>query len=171
MSSAYKLISQNELKKFLYYNPETGIFKWIAKSSRGTKIGAVAGCYSEGYNLIQFKGKLLQAANLAWIYVNGVVPEGYEVDHIDKNPSNNSWNNLRIGTHRENSFNRNNSRTLKRKLPKWVYPSGNKFRARVNLNGKLINLGVFEEVEDAYRCAYEYAKKLHGDFFNNEVVL
>lgn len=37
----------------------------------------------------------------------GDKPEGYEIDHIDRNPDNNNYRNLRYVTHSENNLNRN----------------------------------------------------------------
>lgn len=36
-----------------------------------------------------------------WIHHNGAVPEGYEIHHIDENPSNNDISNLQLLTHSE----------------------------------------------------------------------
>ena len=37
----------------------------------------------------------------------GDKPDGYEIDHIDRNPDNNNYRNLRYVTHSENNLNRN----------------------------------------------------------------
>lgn len=37
-----------------------------------------------------------------WIAVNGEIPNGYEVNHIDEDKSNNSISNLNLLTHKEN---------------------------------------------------------------------
>ena len=42
----------------------------------------------------------------------GQKPEGYEVDHIDRNSLNNHWTNLRYVTRSEQMLNRNYSRTI-----------------------------------------------------------
>lgn len=47
---------------------------------------------------------------LIWESVNGTIPNGMEIDHIDTNPSNNRISNLICVTHKENS---NNPLTLK----------------------------------------------------------
>ena len=42
-----------------------------------------------------------------WEVFYGKIPEGYEIDHIDRNPSNNALNNLRLVTPSENAKNAN----------------------------------------------------------------
>ena len=37
-----KLLAQTELKRCLNYNKKTGVFKWIVKRNKTTKIGDVA---------------------------------------------------------------------------------------------------------------------------------
>ena len=39
---------------------------------------------------------------LVWLTFVGEIPEGYEINHIDENPSNNALSNLSLVTHREN---------------------------------------------------------------------
>lgn len=40
--------------------------------------------------------------SLVWEAFNGPVPEGYEINHMDENPSNNRLDNLNLLTHRQN---------------------------------------------------------------------
>lgn len=44
---------------------------------------------------IQIKGKSFQVHRIIWILVNGEIPNGYVIDHIDGNPFNNKISNLR----------------------------------------------------------------------------
>jgi len=84
----------------------------------------------------------------------GKIPEGMEIDHIDRNPSNNKLDNLRLVTHQQNMFN--------------IYGKGyylnkvsNKWQAQIRLNYKRIHIGMFDTEAEA-RAAYLQAKeKLH----------
>jgi len=80
-------ISQDQLRKLLDYNPESGLFTWKVK--RGWVLaGAKAGhLRRDGYLTIRIIGRLLYAHRLAWLYIYGEWPN--IVDHKDHNPSNN----------------------------------------------------------------------------------
>lgn len=54
-----------------------------------------------------YNGKHISVHRLMWEVFYGKIPEGYEIDHIDRNPSNNALNNLRLVTHSENAKNAN----------------------------------------------------------------
>lgn len=74
-------------------------------------------------------------------------PQGYEVDHINHNGLDNRRANMRIVTNAEN---RQNS------IAKGINKSGNKHRARIQVNGKRINVGRFntpEEAQEAVKLA------------------
>jgi len=76
------------------------------------------------------------------------------IDHINRNPSDNSIENLRVVTQQQNQFNRDG------KGYSWDI-NRNKWAARIRLNGKTISIGRFDKEEDA-RAAYLEAKaRLH----------
>ena len=99
-------ITQQELKRVLHYDPETGIFKWIVNAGakgRG-RAGDVAGTNDQGYIKIIIAGKKYRAHRLAFLYMNGNFPKN-AVDHIDGNRGNNKWTNLREATVTDNNRN------------------------------------------------------------------
>lgn len=95
-------LTQQALRKELQYNPETGKFLWLLhrKGRRGT-VGTVN---KHGYLVITMSGRRIMAHRLAWFYMTGVWP-AEELDHIDRDTSNNKFNNLREASHSENSVN------------------------------------------------------------------
>ncbi len=76
----------------------------------------------------------------------GKIRDGLEIDHVDRNPANNVFTNLRAITHRKNVSLGHN----KRLLPTGVYrsPSGNYYSQIAN-GGERISLGTYTTVEEA----------------------
>ncbi|EJT0117290.1 HNH endonuclease [Salmonella enterica] len=98
------MLTQEKLKSILEYNPLTGEF--IYKVTRGNKKkGSIAGTIaSDGYIRIQISGKIYMAHLLAFLYMEGYLPE--MVDHKDRVRSNNKWDNLRKSTSSQNQRNK-----------------------------------------------------------------
>lgn len=95
--------SQELLKEYYGYCPETGIFTRVKSSGNNAKVGEIAGYYDNGYLKISLLGKQFKGHRLAFLYMTGTMP--LVVDHIDGNPSNNRWANLRAVSAVENQYN------------------------------------------------------------------
>src|SRR6185369_15339637 len=95
----------DKLKEHLIYIPEVGTFLWRTSRRRGKK-GDVAGCLRAGYRWIGIEGKVYPAHRLAFLWMTGRWPCTRDVDHINRDPSDNSWANLREATSSQNSSNR-----------------------------------------------------------------
>lgn len=82
------------------------------------------------------------------------MPENMYVDHINNDTLDNRKSNLRVVTNAENAQNRKganiNSTTGIRGVS-W-HKASNKWRAFIRVNYKQIQLGVFDDIEDAKRC-------------------
>ena len=159
-------LTYERLKELLHYDPLTGDF--TNKITRGTWAveGGTAGHRRKnGYIEIRISGKAHLAHRLAWLYMEGFFPKNIGVDHIDRNPSNNRWNNLRLVSQQCNLRNcglrkDNNSGV------KGVYWDGRrkKWQAEINLSGKHRHLGRYEDFDDAVlaRLAGEQALSWEG---------
>jgi hypothetical protein len=146
------MITQEELKSLLSYDPETGEFTWlISKGSRavkGSKAGSV--CQKHGYAFIRLNKKLYRTHHLVWIYCFGIFPS-LDIDHINQKRSDNRLSNLREVSRSVNNYN-----TTKRKG--YTYrKERNKYYAYINIGGKQRSLGLFQTEEQA-KEAYEQAK-------------
>ena len=98
-------ITSEYLKTILRYEPETGYWYWLQSRGR-VMAGQRAGSYSAlGYLYIKISGQSHIAARLAWLYMTGTWPED-EIDHIDRNSSNDAWENLREADRTDNTRNR-----------------------------------------------------------------
>lgn len=156
------LIDQQHLRSILHYDRLTGVFKWL-KSRKGVKNGGIAGtkCDDEGRRTITIDGKGYLASHLAFLYVTGSLPpKGILVDHKDRNPANDSWNNLRLATYSQNNANR----VVNRLLPKGVYTSGKKFRAQCSQK----YLGTFATIDEASLAYQQFAKQIFGEFVQHD---
>ncbi|WP_312284941.1 HNH endonuclease [Yokenella regensburgei] len=101
-------------------------------------MGACAGTLDkDGYWSVQLKGKKYYAHRIVWALVNGVIPCGYFIDHIDGDRANNYIINLRLATRAQNGQNARKSLTQST-LPKGISINRNNgtYCAQVQSNGK-----------------------------------
>lgn len=82
-------------------------------------------------------------------------PKMYVVDHKDNVRHNNNIENLQVITFRENASKDRKQGTSLYTGVYW-YPSRNKWRAKIYINGKFVHLGYFKEEIDAHN-AYQKA--------------
>jgi hypothetical protein len=154
----------DQLRRILSYNPETGELVWLVPPARWKKAGTKAGTLRrDRYILVCWKKRLYPAARIAWALQTGQWPE-HEVDHINRDPSDNRWSNLREATSAQNKNNRavrKDSRTgVKGVMP---HPDG-RFRAKIRHEGRHIHLGLFVTIEAAAEAYRKAAAELHGEF-------
>ena len=103
---ARPLPSQHYLKELFDYEPETGVLTWKVSRSNRVKVGSEAGnSKSSSYRQVRFDGSDYLVHRLIWRWMTGDDPGDMEIDHIDRNPSNNSWSNLRIADRVSNGSN------------------------------------------------------------------
>lgn len=82
-----------------------------------------------------------------------------QVNHIDGNKQNNSYENLEYTANLKN-INHYHSKNGTKKYG--VHMSQNKWRARIKKDGKSICLGHYDKKDDAYQAFYSKYKELHG---------
>ena len=170
-------ITQQYLKSILTYDPETGVFTWKERQDvqwpaqwNGRYPGKLAGSkqvYKHiSYWRIEINRKIYRAHRLAWLYMTGEWPS-QEIDHIDGNGLNNRFSNLRLASHSQNICNSRVRRDNKLGI-RGVSRRGNRFRARIRISGKRIDLGYFDTPEEA-SVAYQKAAQEHfGEFARTE---
>ena len=146
-----------EVRKYLDYDPETGLFNWIQSPCNGIKEGQPAGCVSlSGYKVIRFNSFLYRANRLAWFWMTGNDPGNSLVDHKDRDRSNDKFSNLRLAQRSQNNTNRSGAGIRQKLSGKWA--------AAVRHSGKQHYLGCFDCPLLA-RLAYEEKKReLCGEY-------
>lgn len=81
--------SQSLLRKILDYDPQTGWFVWKIRSNVpkrwNTRYAGTAACHvtSSGRVIVNINRIRYKAHRIAWVYMNGPIPDGMHVDHID----------------------------------------------------------------------------------------
>jgi hypothetical protein len=158
------LPDQQELQRLLEYSVVTGKLYW--RESRGgtaVKGSEAGGVHSTGYIRIRINKKY-RAHRLIWKLVTGCDPTEL-IDHIDGDPINNAWHNLREATNRQNCFNRGtySNNTSGFKGAYWR-PDCEKFQACIDANGGRVYLGCFSTAEEAAAAYRAAADRLHGEF-------
>jgi hypothetical protein len=160
-----KLISKKELRRQLDYDPKTGEFRWLIRKM-GRRMNRPPGSISKvgGTDYmcrrITINDRTANAHQWAFYWMTGRWP--LKIDHIDENPLNNRWSNLREVTHSENNIHKKPTRPG---LTGAVFhkPSG-LWGAQIYKDGKRYSLGYFKTAEEAHQRYLAAAKELHGDF-------
>lgn len=147
------LLTAERLRELIDYDPETGLF--THRMSRGpVKAGDVAGCGNGlGYRRIRVDGPQYRSARLAYLWMTGEWPPE-EIDHINRNPADDRWDNLRAVSPSQNLLNRKLPRSTN--MPTGVQRQGNRFEAKISVHRKLCYLGMFSTPEAA-SAAYQRA--------------
>jgi hypothetical protein len=154
-------LTPDELRQRLHYNPCTGIFTWL-RQNRNTKVGQIAGGngHAAGF-FIKIDYIRYHAHRLAWFYMMGQWPSLY-IDHVNGNPRDNRWTNLRLATWEQNRFNAR--RTGRWTNLKGVHKHGKKWQAAIRASHRYYYLGCFDTPEEAHAAYASKARKEHGDF-------
>ncbi len=145
------IITQERLKELFDYDPETGLFTRLKISSKHTNkkygVGTVANYIGgDGYILIRLGRGQYLAHRLAFLYMTGSIPN--EADHINRNRSDNRWDNLRAVSRNENMRNKSeykNNTTGCTGVNKVEYG----YLAVIGVNGVRKTLGFYVNFEDA----------------------
>lgn len=125
----------------------------------GTKAGWTD---SSGYLHIALFSRPWKAHRLSWAIHYGVWPDG-DVDHINRNKSDNRICNLRIATRQQNMFNMSPTKRSKLGL-KGISWDRNRYRVSATFNGKNHYIGRFKTLDEA-KAAYDaYIVQRRGEF-------
>lgn len=160
-------VTAEELRRLFRYDEQTGQF--IRRVTIGSRAmaGTVAGSKAvRGNWKVCVWGKSYAAHRLAWLYVTGDWPVN-EIDHIDGNPLNNSFSNLRQATSAENKQNRRVARKDSSHGFIGVYRHGvrrdgrDMWRARIQLSGRNKHIGCFDTPEQAHAEYIRTKRELH----------
>ena len=149
-TSSAQDITAEYLRSILHYDQETGIFTWKVGSANQVKVGDVAGSQDgHGYLQIRVCSRKYKAHRLAWLYMYSNWPKD-QIDHINRNKTDNRITNLRDVSHKQNQQNtgKRSDNTSGHTGVSWYKPYS-KWLAHIKHNQKQINLGYFTTIEEA----------------------
>jgi hypothetical protein len=154
-------ITQSDIKNLLWYDPESGVFRWRNPTACQIPRWAVAGCRKrDGYIRIVINGVYYAAHRLVWLYMHGSFPS-HQIDHINGIRTDNRRSNLREATAKQNNENitlrRDNTSgyrgvTLNKKSGKW--------QATVQHKGVWVYCGLHQTAEIAANTAEQKRQEL-----------
>lgn len=171
------LPTPDELRQLLRYEPETGKLFWKERPENMFATPRAFGIWNtrfanreaftavdDGYKQGTIFHKRYRAHRVAWAVHHGEWPKS-QIDHINRDRSDNRIKNLRIATNAQNQWNI----TVRRKSGvglKGVVKGtrGKGWYARISVNGVRMSLGYFVTPELAHAAYCEAAKKFHGEF-------
>jgi hypothetical protein len=170
------------LHKLLHYNPETGLLTWKPRTvddfsnprqfqawkastfnpeaGRGVLKADGRKCYKQ----LCINGTKYLVQRIVWTMFRGPIPDGYWIDHIDRDKWNNRIENLRLCDASQSSANRGRPKSRLKGLPRGVGPVTGGYTSNISVRGKRIYLGFFRTPEEAGKAYENAAKKYHGEF-------
>ena len=158
-------LTADYVREILNYDPETGVFRWAKQIARCAVIGKITGrpCSSGGLQ-IMIGYKQYMSHRLAWLYMTGKWPLD-EIDHINGDPSDNRFCNLREATGGQNKLNKGKYKNNKSGY-KGVHfhKQSGKWRARIWFGRKSVSLGLFDTPEEASLAYIAASADYHGEF-------
>ena len=143
------MITQEELKELLDYDPNTGEFYWKVSRSKKIKIGDRASTLNkQGYIVITINYKQYKAHRLAFLWMTGEWPKE-TIDHISGVKTDNRWSNLRDVSYRDNLCNRKEHRNG-RLVGSCFNRHAKKWQAQIYINKHIKHLGYFDTELEAH---------------------
>ena len=152
-------VTAADLRANYHYGPETGIW---TRLSTGKIVGAID--VSNGYRYFYLRGVRVWEHRGAWLYMTGAWPAN-EIDHRDRNRSNNRWSNLREATRQQNAANGpvmpHNKIGLKGVS---LCKATGRYRADITVSKRRFNLGRHDTPEAAHEAYRRAATEAFGEF-------
>lgn len=161
-----KLPPLDELSRVISYDPETGIFINLKMRSASALAGTVTGCKNKktGYLVIRHRKELYLAHRLAWLFVTSDDPRDLQVDHINGDPADNRFCNLRLATPRQNLLNGKRPVTNTTGVKGVVRVRRGRFLGRIRTETGFRYTRSFRTVEEAAEAYAVLAKEVAGEF-------
>lgn len=159
------------IASLLTYEPETGFLFWKHRPGARQSINSrLAGkraltCVSaHGYLRGLILGRGYLAHTICWVLNFGEWPDR-EIDHINRDRSDNRIANLRLATRSQNAMNtppyKNNKSSMK---GVFFHKSSGRWKAAICVDKNKITLGFFDNPKSAHDAYVDASRRLHGEF-------
>lgn len=162
-------VSQARLRELFDYDSALGKLRWRLKVNRKVIVGSLAGYAwpskaDPRQTYIRVDGFCGPASRYIWAWHNGDIPERMEIDHRDRNPSNDRIWNLRLATDLQQQANRGKNRNntsgykgvwLDKRRGTWCAQVGS------------LHLGAFASPEAAAAQVQQYGAQIHAEFWGS----
>ncbi len=170
-------LTAERVRELLDYDPTTGLFVWRPRLIRPGSLGGydrgwntrwactVAGTIDkDGYVCICVDYEIYAAHLLAWLYVYSEWPPA-DIDHANRNPSDNRMENLRLCNQSQNNTNGSmrKDNTSGARGVDWQ-KRDQKWRARLFIGKKEVTVGYFDSREKAVAARRDAALVHYGEF-------
>jgi hypothetical protein len=146
------MLSLKQAQTLFDYDPVDGIL------TRKFNLHGRVNCEAMYIDMISYP-----TANICWLLYYGIWPDKI-VDHKDRDRKNIKINNLRLATHRQNSYNFVRDRPYKYKGVTFDASREKCWRAQIRIEGRKVNLGRFYTCEEAAEAYIFAALEYHGEF-------
>lgn len=164
-------LTAEEIRAIFTYDKEEGILRWKNASGRHGRYpaGSRAGSpNAEGYFQVRVNKQSYRTGRLIWLHVTGEWPK-HQVDHKDRNPANDKWENLREATTSQNKANCGKYKTEKfschlKGVQAVQKRKSIRYRAIATKDGVRQHLGYFDTPEEAHAAYLRASEELHGEF-------
>lgn len=156
------LVTHERLLELVSYSPDTGVFVWLTSPHGRVPVGSVVGfATTSGHRntKIDYKGYGLH--RLAWFYVHGRWPS-QQIDHINCDPADNRFANLRETTVQMNAENRRSAFANNKCGVLGVCLDRKTYKASIRVHGVSRHIGNYETPEIAHAAYVEAKRRLHA---------
>lgn len=159
------MLTLKELRENLHYDPETGALCWKSHPAGKYVVpGRPTGLTpSVRHRKISIFGKRYLVHRVIWFWMTGSWPDGL-IDHKDRDPTNNRWQNLRVANYLQNVGNTGKKRQNKCGLKGIMEAGSNRWAAQISKNYRSTHIGTFDCPAAAHFAYLIEAHKHFGDF-------
>lgn len=154
------MIDVADIRRRLYYDPETGVFTRRSSPQKRFVGRTLSTTNARGYIVIKLGNVYHYAHRLAWVYVTGMWP-AHEIDHINGCKDDNRFVNLRdvsLVTNHENLRKAHSSNKTTGLLGASLCKQSGRYIAQIRLGGRQTYIGRFDTAEEAH-AAYVHVKR------------